>query len=572
MYKLVIEDDDGNKTVVPVIRDEISIGRQDGNTIRLTERNVSRKHARLIKEANAVFIEELNARYGLKKNGEKVAGKQPFTVGDVYLIGDYRLTLLAEGAEAEAASNGSAPPPKLNGAPPPAAAQAPKGTGFTSAPTQITRREDIERGRSQGTEIIAAQPAKIVVVSSNFAGQEFPLANKEMVIGRAEDCDIIVDHRSVSQKHAKIVREAAGTYKIVDLNSKNGVKVSGEDYRAVHLKRGDIIELGHVKFRFVEPGENYVFTPQAIIEDSFPAAESGPNMKLIGGGIAVFAILAIVAGVAVLNGSKTKDPAPDETPEVAANDPKPTTTAAQATNNSSSVQPQIALAKEKLDSGAAGTAIAFLELARDTMNPSAEERTQIDEMLSQARREKPLEEALEDGRKYFRDGRFVAALQELKKIPPGDSISRGIMEKEGLADKVIDQVISQASAALQEGEKAQAAQLAEEVLLYDASNKDAADIKTKAETKEKVAVAKPAPKNNDKPKKPAPSAEDAADREAEGRAKIVSGDASGAIKACWGVNTAGCHRIVGTAYKNLGEIEKSCASFKKAGMNPPHCQ
>ena len=46
MFKLVIEDDEGNKTVVPVIRDEITIGRKDGNTIRLTERNVSRDHAR----------------------------------------------------------------------------------------------------------------------------------------------------------------------------------------------------------------------------------------------------------------------------------------------------------------------------------------------------------------------------------------------------------------------------------------------------------------------------------------------------------------------------------------------
>ena len=37
--KLIIEDDEGRKTVVPFARDEISIGRLEGNTIRLTERN-----------------------------------------------------------------------------------------------------------------------------------------------------------------------------------------------------------------------------------------------------------------------------------------------------------------------------------------------------------------------------------------------------------------------------------------------------------------------------------------------------------------------------------------------------
>ena len=47
MFKLTIEDDEGKTTVVPLARDEITIGRLEGNTIRLTERNVSRRHARL---------------------------------------------------------------------------------------------------------------------------------------------------------------------------------------------------------------------------------------------------------------------------------------------------------------------------------------------------------------------------------------------------------------------------------------------------------------------------------------------------------------------------------------------
>ena len=48
MYKLVISDDEGKTIIVPLVRDLITVGRQDGNTIRLTERNVSRQHARLV--------------------------------------------------------------------------------------------------------------------------------------------------------------------------------------------------------------------------------------------------------------------------------------------------------------------------------------------------------------------------------------------------------------------------------------------------------------------------------------------------------------------------------------------
>jgi pSer/pThr/pTyr-binding forkhead associated (FHA) protein len=570
MYKLVIEDDDGNKTVVPVIRDEISIGRQDGNTIRLTERNVSRKHARLVREEGGVFIEELSARYGVRKNGEKISGRQDFAIGDVYLIGDYRLTLLAEGAEAEASKNGavasampaplSAPPAKLQKPVKPASA------GFTSEPTMLTR-VDGDR-RSQGTEILPAQPAKIVVVSSNFAGQEFPLVNKEMVIGRAEDCDIIVDHRSVSQKHAKIVREASGNYKIVDLNSKNGVKVSGEDYRAVHLKRGDIVELGHVKFRFVEPGENYVFTPQAIIEDTFgePSVQSGGNKKMLIG-VAV-GIAVLVGVVAIYMGTRPSEETPADDVAVVDVTTNSETTAPTVVSN---VEPQIAQAREKLAAGAAGKAITILELARDTMSPNTDERSQIDEMLSAARREKPLEEALDDSRKYLRDSRFVDALSELKKIPPGDSVTRAIVEKEDLSGKIIDQIMSKANAALQEGDKKQAGALIEEVLLYEPQNADANSMKESLDkTPVKVAAKKTEPSGDTTAtKKPKVDTDEVA---TEAQKKVFAGDHQGAIKTCWGVKDAKCYRIVGLAYKNLGEIEKSCASFKKAGVEPPHCK
>ena len=36
MLKLVIADDEGKQTVVPMVREEITIGRMEGNTIRLT--------------------------------------------------------------------------------------------------------------------------------------------------------------------------------------------------------------------------------------------------------------------------------------------------------------------------------------------------------------------------------------------------------------------------------------------------------------------------------------------------------------------------------------------------------
>src|ERR1700704_1822705 len=89
--KLIIEDDEGRKTVVPLVRGEITIGRQDGNTIKLTERNVSRRHARLLKENGSLVIEDLGSYNGVRVNGEKITGPTKIKEGDLVEIGDYDL-------------------------------------------------------------------------------------------------------------------------------------------------------------------------------------------------------------------------------------------------------------------------------------------------------------------------------------------------------------------------------------------------------------------------------------------------------------------------------------------------
>src|SRR4029079_11178371 len=85
MWKLVIEDEESKRTVVPLSRDDYTIGRQEANTIRLTERNVSRTHGRVRRnrEANAegrtgdVFVlEDLRSYNGIFVNGLRVAHAQ----------------------------------------------------------------------------------------------------------------------------------------------------------------------------------------------------------------------------------------------------------------------------------------------------------------------------------------------------------------------------------------------------------------------------------------------------------------------------------------------------------------
>ena len=94
-FSLIIEDDAGKQIVVPFAKDVITIGRKEGNTIRLTERNVSRFHARLSKEASHVVVEDLTSFNGVKLNGDRIAGRVEVGAGDVIEIGDYHLEFRA---------------------------------------------------------------------------------------------------------------------------------------------------------------------------------------------------------------------------------------------------------------------------------------------------------------------------------------------------------------------------------------------------------------------------------------------------------------------------------------------
>src|SRR3954454_10332566 len=102
MHKLIIEDDEGRTTVVPLVRDELTIGRKEGNTIRLTERNVSRTHARLARKNGAFLVEDLGSYTGVRVNGLRIEAPTQVRDGDLVTIGDYKLSVRAEAGDGDA--------------------------------------------------------------------------------------------------------------------------------------------------------------------------------------------------------------------------------------------------------------------------------------------------------------------------------------------------------------------------------------------------------------------------------------------------------------------------------------
>ena len=225
MFKLVISDDEGRTIVVPLLHDEITIGRQEGNTIRLTERNVSRSHARLLRRNGSYVVEDLGSYNGVMLNGERLQTSAELSSGDRLGIGDYALAVQRETIPVEK---------------PPPASQPQSGP-----------------------------PPRLVVLNEPAAGAEFSLRKPVLRIGRDEQLDLWINHKSVSHEHAEIqIQDNVVT--VFDLDSANGIRVNGIDTKRAILEQGDVLELGDVRFRFVLPQGTH------SLED-LPPASSGPS-------------------------------------------------------------------------------------------------------------------------------------------------------------------------------------------------------------------------------------------------------------------------------------------------------
>ena len=365
--KLIIEDDEGRKTVIPVVRDEITIGRNEANIVRLTEKNVSRKHGRLLRDQGHFYIEDLGSFTGIRVNGDRIHGKALVHEGDLIQISEYDLSLQAgpdekpeggdkglgddddeptlvrkqakddaqqEAAAQEAAAQTAAQEAAARDAAAQAAAQeaAEQAAAAAQAKSDAQKRKMAETatirlsdlrgadGEQPVQDVPEAQRPKLIGISGTYRGKELLLDRSPIRLGRSEENDVEIDHPSISRKHCRLHLDA-GTWKVMDAESRNGVRVNGDPYAAIGLRHGDVLEIGHLRFAFAEHGKPFKlpseFAPMQA--GSGPLREGSRTGLYFGIGAAVLAVLGAGAfafarhrtaagddGVEVVQGSKAE--------------------------------------------------------------------------------------------------------------------------------------------------------------------------------------------------------------------------------------------------------------------------
>jgi len=355
--RLIIEDDSGRRVVVPVEREEITIGRHDSNHIRLHERNVSRRHCRLLRFGDSLVIEDLQSSNGLQVNGAPVFGRHQVAPGDRIRVGDYSISVdgistttssgddpdlegavveptqprgvpespepaarqpvvstvaapdsvpviarVAPGAEA---TKGRAPAPippfpvaafralQARGLVPatPGATGAPASDGPRDAPVSPSAAAPVAAPAADAPQpapvlrpvtalaapMASAEPrpspvlqpvapaprqhrpsattskeaARLVVLTTELAGTSVPLPASSAWIGRGAGAEIVLDHRSIAERHCRIDAVGDGTYRITRADPSLALSVNGEPGDGAVLRPGDTLRIGAMLLRLV---------------------------------------------------------------------------------------------------------------------------------------------------------------------------------------------------------------------------------------------------------------------------------------------------------------------------------
>lgn len=204
MYTVTIRSPDGAEITHPLGLDQgLVVGRDETCDIVLPSARVSRRHARFFTLGEQLHIEDLGSQNGVYVGGVRITGVNEVRPGPAIEVGEYQI--------------------------------------------RIRRREPEAAGREG-----EARAAGFLVGTGALKGKRFELGERS-VLGRERGVEALVEHDSVSRRHAELWVDE-GRMLVRDLGSSNGTFVNGrrlESLEDLPIRPGDEVGFGETRFRFV---------------------------------------------------------------------------------------------------------------------------------------------------------------------------------------------------------------------------------------------------------------------------------------------------------------------------------
>jgi ABC-type multidrug transport system ATPase subunit len=195
----------GGQDELPIYRSTLRLGRGKDNDVILEDLKVSSHHAQFSLGRDGWLVGDLNSKNGTFLNEQQLMPRKaaPLNVGDVVRLGDFAFRIRALRPD-------ESPPADMG------------------LPVHIAS---------------ALNPGLVVYVPGQV--RKFPLEKDVVTFGRKPDNDVQLADAQVSGHHARLERYgAAGTYRIVDLGSTNGLTYQGQRVPEHVLSDGDVLYVG----------------------------------------------------------------------------------------------------------------------------------------------------------------------------------------------------------------------------------------------------------------------------------------------------------------------------------------
>lgn len=184
------------------------VGRAPDTAVELAHPEVSRHHCKITRTGDDFVVENLSTTRGTTINGIQLTSPTPFKLGDEIGIGPIFLRLEPVGAAIQT----TMPPTPL---PPP-----------------------IEPTPTVGQILVRGLPTERIVIDG------------VMTVGRDSACEVVLNDKSVSRRHATLQPMPNGGCLVRDEHSQGGSFVNGRRFDEHEFTVGDRLEIGPFCFQF----------------------------------------------------------------------------------------------------------------------------------------------------------------------------------------------------------------------------------------------------------------------------------------------------------------------------------
>ena len=112
-------------------------------------------------------------------------------------------------------------------------------------------------------------------LNGKLAGQELPLQDGKYILGRAEECQIVISEAGVSKKHAELEVDEHGV-SIMDLQSSNGTFINGVQIQESEIQPKDKVSLYRVTFDIVRASKSAMVSlnQQQMMEQNYVSQQA----------------------------------------------------------------------------------------------------------------------------------------------------------------------------------------------------------------------------------------------------------------------------------------------------------